>query len=286
MNVLTSVSLAAAFIAGVAALLAPCCITVLLPSYFGAVFKERYKVFFMTFIFFLGVLTIFLPIGLGAAALAQFFKDYHNVIFTIGGVFLILLGMMLLLGKNLTLPFKLQPQLKKYSIPSIYILGIFSAVATTCCAPVLAGVLALSAASGSLWWGALYTLSYVLGMVAPLFLISVFLDKINFTKKIIKLRKPLTVKFKSWRWQFVLTDIIAGTLYLVMGSYILYLAFTEQLYTHAGYQLSVNLWMAKAVELYNSVFGFIPEYLAASFMIILFIALIIIFIKQYLHEED
>ena len=52
MEILVGTSLIAAFVAGVAALFAPCCITVLLPSYLGNIFKEKYKIFFMTFIFF------------------------------------------------------------------------------------------------------------------------------------------------------------------------------------------------------------------------------------------
>jgi len=71
MEALVGTSLIAAFVAGVAALFAPCCITVLLPSYLGSIFREKYKIFFMTFIFFLGIATVFLPIGLGASYLAQ-----------------------------------------------------------------------------------------------------------------------------------------------------------------------------------------------------------------------
>ena len=92
MELLLSASIVAAFIAGVAALFAPCCITVLLPSYFASIFRERYKIFLMTFIFFLGILAVFLPIGLGAAALGQLFSRYHNMIFGIGGVVLVALG--------------------------------------------------------------------------------------------------------------------------------------------------------------------------------------------------
>jgi len=67
-------------------------------------------------------------------------------------------------------------------VGSIYVLGIFSAIATTCCAPVLAGVLTLSVASGTILWGALYTLAYVVGMTLPLFIIAAFLDKVNLTE--------------------------------------------------------------------------------------------------------
>jgi len=71
MDLLVSTSMVAAFIAGVAALFAPCCITVLLPSYLGSIFRERTKVFLMTFIAkgYIGF-SIFYTLGLPTAAAA------------------------------------------------------------------------------------------------------------------------------------------------------------------------------------------------------------------------
>ena len=43
-TMLFQTSLIAAFVAGMVALLAPCCITFLLPAYLGGVFKEKQKV--------------------------------------------------------------------------------------------------------------------------------------------------------------------------------------------------------------------------------------------------
>jgi len=51
-NFIFGVSLTASFLAGILALFAPCCITFLLPSYFGTIFKESKKVIFYTFFFF------------------------------------------------------------------------------------------------------------------------------------------------------------------------------------------------------------------------------------------
>src|SRR3989344_3460178 len=129
MNLLISTSLIAAFFAGVAALFAPCCITVLLPTYFTSIFKQKTTIYLMTFVFFLGLLTIFLPLGLGASFLSQVFSRYHNLIFALGGIFLILLGASLLFGLSLSLPFTVHPRLKKYDYASIFVLGIFSGVA-------------------------------------------------------------------------------------------------------------------------------------------------------------
>src|SRR3989344_8530171 len=150
MELLVSASFIAAFIAGIAALFAPCCVTILLPTYLASIFRDRSTVFLMTFIYFLGLLAVFMPIGLGAVALTQFFSSYHRLIFSIGAVFLIFLGIVLLLGIQFSLPFnKVNPELKKANVGSVFALGVFSGIATTCCAPVLAGVLTLAALPGS-----------------------------------------------------------------------------------------------------------------------------------------
>ncbi len=286
MDLLASTSIIAAFIAGIAALFAPCCITVLLPSYLGSVFKERYKVVLMTFMFFLGILTIFLPIGLGASALAQVFNKYHNFIFTLGGLMLAGLGIALVMGKQMSLPSFVNPSVKKYSFISVYVLGIFSAIATTCCAPVLAGVLALSVTSGSVLWGGVYTLSYVLGMVMPLFLIAFFLDKINFTQKFASLRKPRTLKLGSFTWRFNLAETVAGFVFLGMGVYIIYLALANKLAMQSSYQLSTNILMANLVHSVHRFTQKIPELVWAGLVLLILILLIIYIIKQFKNHEQ
>jgi len=181
MELLISASFIAAFFAGVAALFAPCCVTVLLPTYFASIFKQRSTIFLMTFVYFLGLLAVFMPIGLGASAVMQLFSAYHNIIFTFGSLFLILLGLTLVFGFQFSFPTLVHPQLKNSGLLSVFVLGVFSGIATTCCAPVLAGVLALAALPASFLLGGAYTLAYVLGMVIPLFILSMFLDKNKFS---------------------------------------------------------------------------------------------------------
>jgi len=244
-------SLIVAFIAGIAALFAPCCITVLLPSYLGSIFREKYKAALMTLIFFLGILTVFLPIGLGIAALAVIFKQYHDIIFVSGGLLLLLLGIMQLTQIKFSLPFHVNPELAKHNAASVYALGIFSGIATTCCAPVLAGVLALAALPGSIFWGGMYTIMYVLGMVTPLFIIALFLDKINFTKKAMVLRKPLEFAIGSKKIIITIADLVSGLIFLGMGILIIYLAYMNELAVHADYQISINLYFAKLTQTVN-----------------------------------
>ena len=284
METLVGTSLVAAFVAGVAALFAPCCITVLLPSYLGNIFREKYKIFFMTFVFFLGILTVFLPIGLGASFLAQLFSKYHNTIFTVGGIFLIVLGLAMLLGKKFTTPTSVRDGMKRH-VSSIYVLGIFSAIATTCCAPVLAGVLILGVASGTIVWGALYTLAYVIGMTLPLFIIAAFLDKANLTERFSNAKKTVTMKIGGFRWQFSVSELVSGLIFLLMGGYITYLAFSNKLFTHSSYQLEMNLWNAKFLGAINGFVTLIPEYIWALLFIGIVSYVSYVFIKQYKRQK-
>ncbi len=280
METLVGTSLIAAFVAGVAALFAPCCITVLLPSYLGNIFREKYKIFFMTFVFFLGVATVFLPIGLGASFLAQAFSKYHNVIFSIGGIFLLILGITMLLGKKFSTPTSVRDGMRKH-VSSIYVLGIFSAIATTCCAPVLAGVLTLSMASGTIVWGVLYTLAYVLGMTLPLFVIAAFLDKTNLTEKFTGAKKTVSMRLGSFNWQITVSELISGLIFLLMGGYITYLAFSSKLFVHSNYQLEMNIWNAKFLGAINGFTSLIPEYIWALLFIEIVVFISYVFIKQY-----
>jgi cytochrome c-type biogenesis protein len=285
MNALVGTSLIAAFVAGIAALFAPCCIGVLLPSYLGNIFKEKYKIFFMTFVFFLGMLTIFLPIGLGISSLAHLFSKYHNIIFSAGGIFLIILGISMLVGKKFMAPTAVRDSFKKY-VSSVYLLGIFSAIATTCCAPVLAGVMTLSIASGTILWGVIYTLAYVLGMTLPLFIIALFLDKYNLTEKITKWRRKITLRLGSLSWQVTIPDLVSGLIFIGMGSYITYLAFNNKLFSHTDYQLDMNIFSAKLLNSINSFVSFVPEYIWAVFFVGLISYLTYLFVKQYKKQNE
>lgn len=260
MEVLIGASLVAAFIAGIAALFAPCCITVLLPAYLGSIFRQRRTVFLMTFIFFLGLLAVFLPLGLGFAGLGQLFSEYHNIIFSFGGIFLLLLGASILLGIHFSLPFSIKPSSTKViGVGSVFVLGVFSGFATLCCAPVLAGVLALSILPGSIFWGGVYALVYVLGMVIPLFIIAFFVDKTNITEKLGIFKKRISYSLARKKITITIADVISGVTFLLMGVLILYLAKTNKLAMGGGeFQTTINIYLANVTNFVNQYLGQIP----------------------------
>src|SRR3989339_780748 len=283
MDLLISASFIASFFAGIAALFAPCCITILLPTYFASIFKQKATVFLMTFMYFLGILSIFLPIGLGVSFLTQVFSQYHDTIFLIGGIFLIFLGITLLLGQQFSLPFSVHPELKKQDFMSVYVLGIFSAVATTCCAPVLAGVLTLSALPGSVFLGGIYTLAYVLGMVLPLFIIAFTLDKVDFTQKFVAFRKRVSYSVLGQKVSLTFANLFSGLMFLVLGVVIIYLAKTSQLTSHSSYQVSLNIYLTKFINGIGRFTQLIPEVGWAVIFISIAFAVTFVAIRQFIN---
>ncbi len=286
MNLLVSTSIVSAFVAGVAALFAPCCITVLLPSYLGSIFRERRKVFLMTFIFFTGVLTVFLPLGLGSAAASQLLSRYHNVIFAVGGLFLLGLGAAMLIGRHFSLPFHVSPQLKSHHPFSVFTLGVFSGIATTCCAPVLAGVLALSVLPGSVWLGAAYTFAYVMGMVAPLFLLSLFLDRTKATDRLMRLRRPFQWRLGRRRITLTLPDAIAGALFVGMGLLTVSLALGNRLAVHSSAQLSINIALTKFLRSIEGFVTLLPQWGWAVLVALGFVGLVLRVIYLIKQEQS
>lgn len=271
MDLLISASFIASFFAGVAALFAPCCVTVLLPTYFASIFKQRSTIFLMTFIYFLGLLTVFMPIGLGASAVAQLFSAYHNIIFTFGSLFLIVLGLTLVLGVQFSFPALVHPQLKNSGLLSVFVLGVFSGIATTCCAPVLAGVLALAALPASFLLGGAYTLAYVLGMVIPLFVLSLILDKNKFTQKLFIFRRTVSYQILSRKIRLTLSNLFSGVMFLALGIIIIYLAITNNLITHASYQISINIYLTRFIQFIGEYTKIIPETVWAIIFLLIFL---------------
>ena len=215
MNFINSISLITAFAGGMVALLAPCCITFLLPSYLANIFRQKDRVVGMTLLFGLGIATILVPTALGIRAIGAIFQEYHTQTYVIGGAFMILLGLMELTGRKITIPMiHLTIDLTKRHDPwSVYLLGVFSGITSSCCTPVLAGILTLSFISPSFFWAALAGLFYVFGMVTPLVFMALILEKINWMKLPQLRNKTLNIAGKH----ILATDAVAGILFILVG---------------------------------------------------------------------
>lgn len=255
MDFLFIVSMLASFVAGMIALLAPCCITVVLPAYLASTLRQRKAIVKMTLIFFAGIAAILVPIGLGAASLAKIFQNFHQEMYIIGGLFMIILAVMSISGKGMSLipmPKRVAPKLDSTQPKSVFILGLFSGAATSCCAPVLAGAMTLAIVSAGFWKAAIVTLVYVFGMVFPLLIAAYFYDRFRLDESKLIKGKLLEIKVGSRTWFVHSTNLIAGIIFLAMGIILLTLAFSGNAFWAPSFQGTVGTtlteWSQKSLE--------------------------------------
>src|SRR3989344_1093892 len=217
MDILFGASILASFLAGMVALFAPCCITVLLPAYLAAAFREKRNIVKMTMVFFAGIAVVLVPIGLGAAGLAQLFQNFHMELYVVGGLLMIFFGVLAIRGQG----FSLIPMPKRFAllqgeghhVKSVFLLGMFSGAATSCCAPVLAGAVTLAVISGAFWKALIVTFAYVFGMTFPLFAAAYFYDRFKLDQSRFIKGKVLEIKLGAKTLFVHSTNLFAGIVF-------------------------------------------------------------------------
>lgn len=228
-NVLFQTSLIAAFVAGMVALFAPCCITFLLPAYLGSVFKEKEKVVLMTLVFGLGIFVVLLPAVLGVAFISKLLFRYHDTVYILGGLVMLAVAVTTFLGIKLPMPnLSRFDRGGKTDVVSIFTMGIISGITSACCAPVLIGIMTLTFLSPTFFGALLVGAVYVLGMLVPLLAMAVFLS--GKMSKFTILRQALTtVTILGKTYVIVVSNLIASLVFLMTGLLALGLTMTGKL---------------------------------------------------------
>ena len=267
-------SVIAAVVAGMLALFAPCCISFMLPAYFASSFQNRLRLVAMTFLFAAGVATVILPIALGASLLRQLFAAQHMAIYVLGGVLLLGLAIYLLLGGQIHLPMPGQRAGGKAGILTTYTLGIFSGITSSCCAPVLAGVIALSSVAPSFLLALGLGTAYVFGMVAPLFVISLLWEHYSWKSSRIFHPKLFAWHLGPMRRTLSVTGLFSGLLLLLMGGAMIWVGLTsEAMPTPTGWQAMFFVWLQHAGQVITGALTWIPNWVVA-FALVLFTSLL------------
>lgn len=241
-------SAAAAYAAGLIAFFAPCCAAVMTPTYIAAIGQgSRWRVARMTALYVAGVAVVVWPITLGAGALSTLITRWHPLLFALGGLMMIAVAAMLWRGSMLPMALP-QPELKG-SRGSVFLLGCFSGAATACCAPVLAGAVALSAATGSWTGGALLGGVYILGLISPLLPLAFAWGRLRE-----RLRDPRFTLRLAGRTKPITLSRLAGTVvFAAFGVLFIGLALTGNAETAPGFQRSLGIWVGRAAHQLDSV---------------------------------
>ena len=253
-------SVAAAFAAGMVAFFAPCCAGVMMPAYLAAISGgHRFRVASLTAVYIAGVAVVVLPITLGAAAISSYVSKWHPQMFAIGG--LMMLGVAVALWRGSMLPISLaQPKLTGSTL-SVFGLGVFSGGATACCAPVLAGAIALSATSGTIAGGLVLGVAYVAGMMAPLIPLALIYGKAKG-----KVRDPkLTLRLGSHAKRIGAVRLIGVVLFAGFGLLFITLALTGNSNTAPGFQKQLGVWTREV----GSYIDGVPNFVSVAVLVVL-----------------
>lgn len=237
-------SLLAAFLAGSIALFAPCCILVVFPAYLAAAVRNRrWRLVPLTLVFAAGLALVLVPITLGVGLLSRALLRYHGPIYLLGGVLLLALAVLALSGRTWSLPFlRGSPDISRTDSGGVFALGVFSGAASACCAPVLAGVLTLTAIAPTSVEAAGIGLAYVFGMVAPLIVLTLLWDRSTLRERLAGSRRRVRLRLAGLTISSTLPELAAAAMFAVMGVVMLVLGATGATIAPT-FQAGIGSWL-------------------------------------------
>lgn len=157
---------AGALLGGVATIVSPCS-AVLLPAFFAYAFASRAALLGRSLLFFAGLLTTLVPLGVAASSLGRLFAEQRSAVVLVASVIVIVLGFFQLLGVPLPLPGRSRRSGDSTSAVAVYLLGTVYGIAGVCSGPILGSVLAVAALKSSLLYGGCCWASTPWGWCSP-----------------------------------------------------------------------------------------------------------------------
>jgi cytochrome c-type biogenesis protein len=270
-DLLTTGSVLAAFFAGGVALFAPCCIVFLAPSYLAvAVKNRRWRLLPLTFIFAAGLGLVLIPITLGVSLVAGTIAHYHEPLYYAGGVLMLALAVFTLSGRMVSLPsFVRAPDTTRGDSASFFALGVFSGLASSCCAPVLVGVMTLSALSGSAGGGMILGLAYTFGMTFPLFVMALLWDRFHLGERRFLKARPVRIHLGSQILATNSVNLVVAAAFTVMGLFVMYLARSGKMTSGPGFQVAFGKRVASSFGWLEKLTAPIPGAILGLFVLAL-----------------
>ena len=233
-----TIGLTGALVGGLLTLLSPCSV-MLLPAFFAYAFTSPGRLLARTGVFYLGLLTTLVPLGVLAGSLGAVVAQHRTTLVTVAASLVIALGIVQVLGIPLTLPGMRsrttaaagpQPSVgaqvgaqvgarptataasDRTTTASVYLLGTVYGLAGVCAGPVLGSVLVLAATGGDPLLGGVTLAVFALGMVAPLLVLAALWSRAPWVRALVRPRTvhlgPVTT---TW------TQLVGGILGIGIG---------------------------------------------------------------------
>ncbi|MCA1184953.1 MULTISPECIES: cytochrome c biogenesis CcdA family protein [unclassified Saccharopolyspora] len=199
-----------AFVGGVLTLLSPCSV-MLLPAFFSYAFTAPGALLARTGVFYLGLITTLVPLGVLAGTLGAFVNEYRDAFVGVAAVVVIVLGVLMLLDVPLPMLSRTQRSAGT-STASVYALGTIYGLAGVCAGPLLGAVLTFAAVSGNALRGGVVLLVFAAGMALPLLVLSLLWDRLPFVRGLVRPRQV-----RIGRWENTWTGVVGGALTAAVG---------------------------------------------------------------------
>lgn len=273
-ELLVGATLLAAFLGGVVALLAPCCVSVMLPAYLATGLGRRSGVLAATLVFGAGVATVIVPIGVGASAISAAISGNHLLVYSIGGAAMIAGGFAMVAGWTPRLPMPARRGTSAHGVVGVYALGAFSGVASACCAPVLAGIAVLSGATANFAAALGVSLTYVVGMVAPLLVLALAWDRHKDRASHLLSARSVRLHFGPVRRTLPLGTLLAGLVLVAMGVLTVVLAITGPSMPNSGWRVTLAADLQHAAAVATKAASWLSGWVVAAVLIVGFALLL------------
>ncbi|MDI3240867.1 cytochrome c biogenesis CcdA family protein [Arthrobacter sp. AL08] len=207
---------AGAFLGGVLTLLSPCS-ALLLPAFFAYAFSTKTRLVARTGLFYLGLLSTLVPLGIFAGALGSLVTLHRPALIGVSAALVILLGSAQI--SAIRLPSGLTPTAGAGSSRlSVFALGTVYGVAGVCTGPILGSILTVAAVGSNAVYGGVLLAVFALGMALPLFVLALLWDRLGISGRRWLRPRPLTIGKWSNSWLMIISGVISvgvGVLLLV-----------------------------------------------------------------------
>jgi cytochrome c biogenesis protein CcdA len=203
----------AALVGGVLALLSPCG-ALLLPSFFAYAFDRPTQLVTRTGIFYLGLVTTLVPLGVSASAATIFVRTHQATVITIAGATIVVLGVITAVGGGFVFLRRSSTAAATGTNPmSVYALGLAYGLTGFCTGPILGSILVLAAAGGQPVRGGLLLAVYALGMVVPLLVLALVWGRFGQPVSSWLRGRPVHIG----RFTFHSTSLVSGAVLVAVG---------------------------------------------------------------------
>lgn len=225
------VAFPAAFLGGILALLSPCT-GVVLPAFFAYSYRSRGSLLRQTYVFFLGLALVFVPLGFASSFLATLLVDHGSTVYAIGGALLIALGIATIFGGDIgSLWYRVTGrdlsgagqglvQGARDDTGRSLMLGIvFGLTTSSCTAPIVGAMAALTVTAGlSSLWAMVLFLVFALGIATPLFVLAALFERYDLGRSKLLRARPWHVRVGARTIEFHPHHVITGVLLVALGA--------------------------------------------------------------------